>query len=611
MTEDSVTPEPGTTPRGPDKRAVVAAVTTQPVRGMTTTRMRAARVRWAIAALVTIVVLAVSAGGFMILSAGAATSALVGYVPANSVAYLEVRLDAPGDQHQNAANLLSHFPGFADQSTLGTKLDQALDQLVGNVTSGRQTFTGSIKPWLGDSIAIVHTRLPGATAASGTDAPRQKNGLVLVSVSDPAAARAWANGTFGPATGSQTYSGIPLTSIEEHGSTVAFGVISNVLLMGDPDSVHAAIDTKGGSPFGDSASFKAAAASVSGDRLAFGFLDVRQVTQAIDSTGSRSALAAKLTLEQLPAWVAVSMRAESDGVNATVALPDTNLAPVAANHSSILATKLPGTTIAAGEIHDLASVISTVTTTLSGPTDASPSASPSSAPPDPIGQALQAVGGIDGLVGWMGDGTVAVVRTGGASSIGEPDVAVGAVIQAKDADTADAKITQLKNLVSLAGSSLGVKLTDETYTGATITLIDLGALGQFAAGRLPAAAAGAIGSTGGSLSSLKIAIAQRGDLVIVGLGDGFVKAVLDTQSGQTLADQDSYRNALDKAGASNTGQLYVDLAGVLDVAAEHMSAAQLQSYQSDIKPYLEPFRAFAAAGSAGDPNRARFVITVR
>src|SRR5207253_9704575 len=121
---------------------------------------RGSRIRWAIAALVTIAVLATSIGGFMLLSAGAATSALVGYVPAGSYGYLEIRLDTPGDQHQNAANLLSHFPGFADQASLGAKMDQALDELVGRLSSGQQTFTGNIKGWLGDSVALATTRLP-------------------------------------------------------------------------------------------------------------------------------------------------------------------------------------------------------------------------------------------------------------------------------------------------------------------------------------------------------------------------------------------------------------------------------------------------------------------
>ncbi len=562
-------------------------VATERVRGATTSRNRtAARTRWAIASLVTIVVLLTSAAGFMILSAGAAASALVGYVPAGSVGYLEIRLDAPGDQRQNSANLLSHFPGFADQSTLGRKLDEALDQLVGGASNERQTFTGNIKAWLGDSVALVTTRIPAITSASTAVAAvrRPRSGLLLISVKDPVAARSWADATFGPPTGTETYGGVALTSIEEHGMTVSYGVVANVLLAGDPEAVHQAIDSKGAGAFGDTASFKAAAAAVPGDRLAFGYLDLRQVAQAVDTARSQAASATALT-SQLPAWVAVSVRTESDALTATVALPDTNLAPVAANHASVLATKLPATTVAAGELHDLATLLALLTTTIRN----SPGASGTQSQVD---QALEALGGFDTLVGWMGDSTVAVVQTGN----GPTDFAAGVVIQAKDAAAAEAKLLQLKNLVSLAGSSFGVKLTDETYNGTTITVIDLGAL--------------AAGTGQRSLPS-QVAIAQHGDLVIAGLGDVFVKAVIDTKAGASLADQADYRHTLDQAGSSNTGQLYINLQSALDLVVQHLPADELRHYQADIKPYLDPFRAVAVSGSAGDPNRARFVISVK
>jgi hypothetical protein len=562
--------------------ATTAATPTAPVRPTVRARSGGNRFRWLVASVVTAAVLVVSTLGFMILSAGAATSALVGYVPANSVGYVELRLDAPGDQRQNAANLLSHFPGFADQSTLGTKLDEALDQLVGNLSGGRQTFTGNVKAWLGDSIAVVMTRIPPMTAAAR--AQHARSGLVLVSVKDPAAARAWAESTVGPATGAEAYGGIALSTIERKGSTIAYGVVSNVLLAGDPQSVHDAIDTRGAGTFGDSTAFKAAAASVSGDRLAFGYLDLRQVGAAVEQRGTGSPSPA--ALDALPDWVAVSVRAESDSVAATLALPDANLAPVAANHTSVLATRLPATTVVAGELHDLATLIATITTTLR-------TTPATSGGQDQLDQAIQALGGIDALVGWMGDATVAAIP-----STGVLPVAPGLVVQATDAKEAEARLTQLKNLVALAGASVGVTMTDEAYHGTTITLVDLGAL----AGAVPGLPAG--------LPS-RIAIAQQNDLVVIGIGDEFVKAVLDTKPGATLADRDTYRAALDKAGASNTGQLFVDLQAVFDLATKRLPADELQHYEADIRPYLAPFRAFAASGSAGDPNRGRIVITVK
>jgi hypothetical protein len=572
-----------------------APVQTEPVRILTPVRVgRRSGVRWAIASIVTVLVLVVSAAGLMLLSAGAPTSTLVSYVPADSVGYLEIRLDAPGDQRQNAANLLSHFPGFADQSTLGTKLNEALDQLVGRATGGKQTFTGNIKSWLGDSLAIALTRLPAmpsATAPLSGAAPGQEAGLLLVNVKDPAAARSWAEATFGPGTASETYAGISLTSFERHGMTAQFGVVANVLLIGDATSVHAAIDSKGAGTFAETASFKAAAAAAPGDRLAFGFLDVRRVADAVGASRPQIVAATATSLDQLPAWLSVTVRAESDSLSATIALPPTNLTPVTSNHASVLATRLPAGTVAAGEIHDLAALLGSITTALR-------SSPGTQGGQNQIDQALQALGGIDALVGWMGDASVAVIRTDGAA-----DLAGGLVIQAKDAGAASTKLLQLKNLVALVGGGYGITLKEEDYNGTSIAIIDAGEASQITGGApVPGVSPGA---------RLLIAVAQKDDLVIAGVGVAFVKAVLDTKPGSSLADQVEYKNALDRAGVSNTGQLYVDLRTVLDIASRYLPADSAQRYEADIKPYLAPFRAFAASGSAGDPNRARLVITVK
>ena len=593
MSSDMVPPDPAPRPDPSAARAGTEAgsVPTEPVRAMTQARApRGSRTRWAIASLVTALVLVTSTAGFVMLSAGAATSTLVGYVPAGSVGYLEVRLDAPGDQRQNAANLLSHFPGFADQSTLGMKLDEALDQVVGRASGGTQTFTGNVRGWLGDSLAVAMTHLP-AHAMTGTSAaaPRSRSGLLLVSVRDAAAAGAWAETTFGPATGSETYGGVALSTVAYRGSTVAYGVVTNVLLAGDPGSVHEAIDTKGKATFAESASFTAAAAAVPGDRIAFGYLDLRAVTDAA-VTAHPSASPATLGPDQIPAWIAVSVRAESDSLSATVVLPQTNLAPVTANHTSVLATKLPPTTVAAAEIHDLASILGLLTTTLRDNAG-------TQSGEDQIDQALKALGGIDALVGWMGDTSVAVIRTQGSF-----DMALGLVIQAKDADAASTKLLQLKNLVSLVGGASGVSISDETYNGATITVVDVGEVSGLTGQALPGVAPGA---------HLQLAVAQKGDIVIAGIGDAFVKAVLDTRPGASLADRDIYRDAMGQAGSSNTGQLFVDLGTVIDLVATRMPADDLKRFQADVKPYLAPLRAFAASASAGDPSRIRIVVTVK
>ena len=83
----------------------------------------------------------VTAIATLALTGASPASTVVGYVPGDSVAYGELRLDLPGDQRQEVGEFLSKFPGFADQAALDTKLDEVLDRLLSEETDGKQTFT--------------------------------------------------------------------------------------------------------------------------------------------------------------------------------------------------------------------------------------------------------------------------------------------------------------------------------------------------------------------------------------------------------------------------------------------------------------------------------------
>ena len=121
------------------------------------------------------------------LTGSSPTSTVAGYVPADSVAYGELRLDLPGDQRQEVGEFLSKFPGFADQAALETKLDEVLDRLLSESTDGKQTYSRDIKPWFDGELAFAMGPLPpGAAANAATDAPRA---VVLLSIKDEALAR--------------------------------------------------------------------------------------------------------------------------------------------------------------------------------------------------------------------------------------------------------------------------------------------------------------------------------------------------------------------------------------------------------------------------------------
>ena len=71
------------------------------------------------------------------------------YIPADAALVVELRPDLPGDQIQKLGNLLAHFPGFADQSTL-TDQDRrgASRSSSAGPAAASVDYRTDIKPWL-------------------------------------------------------------------------------------------------------------------------------------------------------------------------------------------------------------------------------------------------------------------------------------------------------------------------------------------------------------------------------------------------------------------------------------------------------------------------------
>ena len=146
----SATPTTPTSPATPASRAdgrppvyenEVAWATPAPVvvAGSDAPRRPRSRLRWAAAIAVVAIVIGASAAAAALLTGSTSTATVLGYVPKSTIVYGEVRLDLPGDQKQAVGAFLSHFPGFADQASLDSKLDEVLDDLIRSASKGEQT----------------------------------------------------------------------------------------------------------------------------------------------------------------------------------------------------------------------------------------------------------------------------------------------------------------------------------------------------------------------------------------------------------------------------------------------------------------------------------------
>ena len=78
----------------------------------------------------------------------------------------------------------------------------------------------------------------------------------------------------------------------------------------------------------------------------------------------------------------------------------------------------------------------------------------------------------------------------------------------------------------------------------------------------------------------------------------------------SLATTDAYKRAISTAGGDGISDVYVDITG-LRLAAESMMPADAKArYETEIKPFLEPFEAFASVAEApGATIVSRAVIT--
>jgi hypothetical protein len=189
-----------------------------------------------------------------------------------------------------------------------------------------------------------------------------------------------------------------------------------------------------------------------------------------------------------------------------------------------------------------------------------------------VDSALALVGGFGAVADWLGETGVAITVDGGT-------VAGGIVAVPLDAAAPGRLFTQLRGFIELAGGSAGIKVTEEPYNGATIVVVNLGDIGSLAG----MATGGAVTVPG----NITIAYAVTDQVVVLGSGTDFVKAVLDARTGESLAKTDRFAAALKQADTVNAALLWLDVAKVRTFAETQIPASDKATYQTDVQPYLK------------------------
>ncbi len=571
------------------------------------------RLRWAVSLAVVALVIVASAAVAVIITGRSSTATVLGYVPAGTTMYAEARLDLPGDQRRAAGEFLSKFPGFADQAALDPKLDQVLDDLIKGATNDEQSYTADIKPWFDGELAFGLGALPAAGSMMGGDTAGlgSLRALVLVSVKDPGLAQAWFGAEIakaGAKTTTESYGGTTLTVFEKtDGVTPALAVIDGkVVVAGDIVSVKAAVDSKGSSDFAAEPGPKAALGAVNDDYVSFVYVALgplldwsNDLNKALpQASGAPSAAISEAMRKAIPAWGAYWTRFESDALvmDAVAPKPELAVGPTQ-NRASTIVEHVPASAIVAAISNDYGKTVKDALDLYRADATLKPMI-------DQVDQALGLLGGVDAALGWAGDTAIVVNGTNDAPE-------GGLIVTPTDKAAAAQLFTSLRSLVALGGAQAGITVTDETYNGVTITIVNVGDLSKLS------------GMSGAAMpmrmplpsGDLQIAFAVTDDVVVIGSGPGFVKHVLDTTKDTSLASSERYKMLAGRAGTGMSAT-FVDLTAIRGLiektAAGTADTAELAKYEKDMKPFLVPFDALVASGSVdGDLTRSVIYLTVK
>lgn len=580
----------------PPPTPAIDPVPTTPVSTPPTTRPGRSRMRWLAAAAVTLLVVGAAAGATFMLTTDAGDPAVLSWAPADSILYAEARLDLPGNQKAELAEVMTAFPGFDDQAAFPVKLNEALDVLLGKASDGKMTYQADIEPWFGGQLGISISAIPASGEA------RDARGLVLVSVKDAAKAGAWASKVLadaGATTATETYNGVTITTItppsgrEVGHMEAAWASFGPVMGLGDLASVKAAIDTKGSAGLPTVAQFGTAQAALPGDHLGFAYVDAAlllESSKALTGGAAEAMPSMPAFLDQLQvAWGAATVRAEDGAFVVDTATPHMTTMGAARSSESRLPALLPPNTVALVEGHDVGETLQKAKDLLAGDPAMAEGVKA-------VEDALALVGGYGAIVDWMGEVGLAITVDG--DSIGG-----GLVVTPLDAAAPERLFSQLRGFIALAGGFSGLTVTEESHAGATIVVIDLGDLGDLAG----MASDGAIEAP----ANLKIAYAVTGDVVVLGYGADFVKAVLDARTGDSLATSERFASALKLVDKAHGSLVWLDLAAARGLVESQIPADELGAYQTEVKPYLDAFDSVIGTNLPGETvDRSTLVLRV-
>lgn len=514
---------------------------------------------------------------------GSSLAPAAGYVPSGSLMYMEADLSLAPSQQDALRAILARFPGTDPEAVTGEALADTLDEAL---SQGDAPFdyTNDIAPWFEGTVAGTVLDQP-----LDPESARLPATGVLLGVSDPAAASSFADSlrsdveADGGSFSSSDAAGVTVWTLDlapaGHDADLeagfAYALTDDQLILGTSRAtVEAllAVHRGDGDSLADRDDVSELADRLPAERAGMMSVDVAALMasmrdqMAATDTGLRDLLDQQLA--SLPDVAVSSLSFEDDAIRVVGATSVPAGDPAPANTTRSLAASVPGDAIFFADAPNLGARASSQLSRLREQLDSGGA----SGELDQLQQVEAALGGqLDELFTWVGGVAVAAGWDGDQAY-------VGMVLEVTDADAANQRLRQLQNLLSLAtmDPSAEVKFSTETVAGVEVTSIRFTTMTP------------TFGSDGGETEAV-IQYAMDDEQLLIGVGDRFVGRALQLGSGESLADNGRYADAIGRFGGDdNAGAFFLDLAALRATVEAEAGEMLPPEYATDTQPYLAP-----------------------
>jgi hypothetical protein len=558
--------------------------------------IRRSRARWFVALFTTVFTIVATLGIAAFAAIGRAGAGVSpDFLPADSVVYVEARLDLPGDQRDQLAAFLAHFPGFDDQAAFDLKLDQVLDGLIAETTDGMVSYSEHIKPWADRSIGFGIPSLPADL--SSDDAPPA---VFAFGVTDRAALEATITallsemGMREPTV--QDHNGTPITILNDRSGGPAYAVTDPYLIVGSTvDAVASSLDVIAGAAPGLAADpdYQAATASLPADRLSALYMDTSQLTalleQAIAQGEPQMTAQFESVLGMLPRTIAGSLRVDADRLTLDFqSVPGEDAPPLSVRETGLSSRFAPDTLFYA-ETRDIGAAFRNLVTQLKAQMQTQMTEEDLAE----LQQVEQVLGSpLESYLDFLEDMAIGV-------GPGPSGISLGTIATVTDEVEAQRRVDRLAGLVALtAGPDSGIVVTESEVNGINVTTIAVDPASMPRAFDVPIEPSVSFGTGDG--------------LLFLGTGD-FVTQAIQRQEADSLAASERFSSAVAAVGTPNAGISWLDLGSAISLIEQLIPSDEREDYDTNVRPFLEPLDYLVAAATQGEGGtiQVRSLLSVR